>query len=200
MKAELRPALEHHVRRGAKLDDDLRGLAGHRLAAAQQEGDALPPPIVDLELHHAEGGRLALRRHVGLVAILAILAANGIGEDVLAGHRPDRPQHLDLLVAHRIGVEAAGRFHGGEGEELEEVVLEHVAEHAHAVVVGAAMADGHFLGGGDLHVVDEVAVPHGLEDAIGEAEHQHVLHGFLAQVVVDAEDLVFGEDLVRRRR
>ena len=58
------------------------------------------------------------------------------------------------------------------------------------------MADGHFLGGGDLHMVDEIAVPHRLEDAVGEAEHQDVLHGFLAQVVVDAEDLVFGEDLV----
>ena len=113
-----------------------------------------------------------------------------------AGHRPDRPQHLDLLVADEIGLEAAGRFHGREREQLEQVVLEHVAQHAHGIVVGAAMADGHFLGGGDLHVVDEIAVPYRLEDAVGEAEDQHVLHGFLAQVVVDAKDLVFGEDTV----
>jgi hypothetical protein len=34
----------------------------------------------------------------------------------------------------------------------------------------------------------------GLEHAVGEAERQHVLHGLLAQVVVDAEDLGLVED------
>ena len=119
-----------------------------------------------------------------------------VAEDVLARHRPDGAEHLDLLVADEIGLEAGGRFHGRQREELQEVVLEHVAQHAHAVVIGAAMADGHLFGGGDLHVIDEIAVPHRLEDAVGEAEHQHILHGLLAQVVVDAIDLVFGEDLV----
>ena len=61
------------------------------------------------------------------------------------------------------------------------------------------MADGHFLGRRDLHMVDEIAVPHRLEDAIGEAQHQQVLHGLLAQIMVNAIHLIFGKDLVDLR-
>ena len=50
------------------------------------------------------------------------------------------------------------------------------------------------LGRGDLDVVDVVAVPDRLEQPVGEAEREHVLDGLLAQVVVDAEDLVLVED------
>ena len=58
------------------------------------------------------------------------------------------------------------------------------------------MSDGQILGGRDLHVVDVVAVPDRLEDAVGEPQHQDVLHGLLAEVMVDAIDLMLGKDLV----
>jgi hypothetical protein len=45
-------------------------------------------------------------------------------------------------------------------------------------------------------VVDVVAVPERLEDGVGEAEDQQVLHRLLAQVVVDAVDLLLVEDFV----
>src|SRR6266508_3634573 len=56
-----------------------------------------------------------------------------------------------------------------------------------------ARADAEVLGGGDLDLIDVVAVPHGLEEPVGEPERHHVLHGLLAQVMVDAEDLVLVE-------
>jgi hypothetical protein len=43
-------------------------------------------------------------------------------------------------------------------------------------------------------VIDVLAIPHGLEDPIRESEYEDVLHRLLAEVVVDAEDLVFPED------
>jgi hypothetical protein len=46
----------------------------------------------------------------------------------------------------------------------------------------------------DLDVVDEVAVPDRLEEAVGEPERQDVEGGLLAEEVVDAEDLVLVED------
>ena len=51
------------------------------------------------------------------------------------------------------------------------------------------------LGDGDLDVVDELAVPDRLEDAVREPQRQHVLDRLLAEVVVDPEDLVLGEVL-----
>jgi hypothetical protein len=46
-------------------------------------------------------------------------------------------------------------------------------------------------------VVDEVAIPDGLEQSIGKAEGENVLRRLLAEKVVDAEDLLFAEDLVQ---
>ena len=40
-----------------------------------------------------------------------------------------------------------------------------------------------------------IAVPERLEDAVGEAQHQDVLHRFLAEKVIDAIDLVLGQHL-----
>ena len=81
------------------------------------------------------------------------------------------------------------RLHRRQREELEHVVLDHVAQRAGLLVVAAAPLDAERLGDGDLHVVDVAAVPERLEDAVGEAEDQDVLDRLLAEVVVDAVDL-----------
>src|SRR5207248_9673949 len=65
----------------------------------------------------------------------------------------------------------------------------HVAEDACFLVVPSPRFDAELLGGGDLHVVDELPVPDGLEDGVAETEDEEVLHRLLAQVMVDAEDL-----------
>ena len=74
------------------------------------------------------------------------------------------------------------------------MVLDHVAQRAALVVIAArAGADG--LGHGDLHVVDVRRVPDRLEQDIGEAQSEQVLDRLFAEVVVDAIDLILGEDL-----
>ena len=49
-----------------------------------------------------------------------------------------------------------------------------------------------YLFEGDAHALDIVSVPVGREDAVCEAQDQHVLHHLLAQVVVNAVDLGVG--------
>src|SRR6185312_11766658 len=49
------------------------------------------------------------------------------------------------------------------------------------------------LGDGDLHVVDMIAIPDRLEYAVGKAQHHDVLHGLFAEIMIDAEDLIFAE-------
>ena len=99
-----------------------------------------------------------------------------------------------------VGLVADRRLHRRDHQQLQQVVLKHVAQHAGRVVVAAAAADVDFLGHGDLHVVDVVAVPDRLEDRVGEPQHQQVLHRFLAEVVVDAIDLLLAEDRDARPR
>ena len=69
------------------------------------------------------------------------------------------------------------------------MVLEDVADRAGLLVERRAALDPDRLGDRDLDVVDELAVPDRLEDAVREPQRQHVLDRLLAEVVVDPEDL-----------
>jgi len=73
----------------------------------------------------------------------------------------------------------------------------HVAERASRLIEAGPRAEAQRLGHIDLHMVDEVPVPDRLEQAVGEAERQDVLRRFLAQEVVDPEDLLLGEDFMQ---
>ena len=73
---------------------------------------------------------------------------------------------------------------------------DHVAERAGALVELTARADRQRLGDVDLHVLDVLAIPQRLEEAVGEAQREQVERRLLAEEVVDAEDLLLLEDLV----
>ena len=99
------------------------------------------------------------------------------------------------------------RLHRDGGEHLHEVVDDDVAERPDRIVEVAAVRDAEVLGHRDLHAVDVVAVPHGLEHRVREAEVEDLLEAHLAEVVVDAEELrlvdvlvQFGGEGLRRRQ
>jgi hypothetical protein len=106
-----------------------------------------------------------------------------------------------LFFSSLIGASAPARrrLHRHEGEDLEQVRDDHVAVGAGLLVEAGAPAEAERLGHVDLHVVDEVAVPDRLEQAVGEAEGEDVLRRLLAEEVVDAEDLVFANTSCSRR-
>ncbi len=101
-------------------------------------------------------------------------------------------------------LKSGGRLHRRQRHQLEQVVLEDVPDRAGLLVEAGPTLDPHRLRDGDLHVVDELAVPDRLEDAVGEPQRGHVLHGLLAEVVIDPEDFLLGEpaleDLVQLLR
>ena len=191
--------------RAAKLDDDFGGALREALAGAEVEGNAGPAPVVDLEFQRDEGFGVGVGCDVGLAAIagnmfavdgaFVVLAADGVGENILGHERLNGVEDFGLFVADFVGVEGDGRLHRGHGEELEEMVGNHVAKGAGGFVEAAAMFDADGFGGGDLHVVDVIAIPERLDDVVREAEDHQVLDGLFAEVVVDAVDLIFGEDL-----
>ena len=112
--------------------------------------------------------------------------------------RLDRLEHLDLLVADRLGVEGERRIHGDQREHLEHVVLDDVANGADLLVQLAAAVDADGLGDGDLDPCDRVAVPDPFEERVPETEDEEVLHRLLAHVVIDAEDALLRNDVVKR--
>jgi hypothetical protein len=89
------------------------------------------------------------------------------------------PRTLAFSLRTALASERSGRLHGHEREQLQEVVLEHVAQDAGLVVVAAAGADVDVLGHGDLDVGNVAPVPDGLEQRVGEPQEHDVLGGFL---------------------
>jgi len=59
----------------------------------------------------------------------------------------------------------------------------------------AAVADPELFVDGDLDMVDVIAVPDRLEHAVGKAQHQDVLHGLLAEIMIDPVDLMLFDQL-----
>ena len=177
----------------AELDHDLGDPAVQSLAGAHEDRDAVPAPVLDRE------PCCCVRFASGVVRYRFLIQVS----DVLPSNRQRRDdgrhgaQRRALRPPHVLGIECCGRFHRDQGEQLQHVVLDHVADGAGLVVIARAQADPILLGGRDLDRLDQVPVPHRFEQRVREPECEHVLDRVLGQVVVDAEDLPF---LERRRQ
>src|SRR6476620_1117514 len=198
--------VERQVRCPLEYQGDLGHPAAQPLSGAKVERHPSPPAGIDVQGDRRErlgggGLREALlveQPHDLLAALPArsILTA-GAGLVEWLGELGGR-QHLDLFGLQLGGMKADGLLHRGERQQLDEVVLDDVAGGADTVVVSAATTESDVLGHGDLDVVDVVGVPDRLEHLVGEAKRQHVLHRFLAKVVVDAEHRRLGEHAVHQ--
>ena len=71
--------------------------------------------------------------------------------------------------------------------------LHHVTQRTGGVVIARATLHAQGFGHRDLHMVDMGRVPDRLEQRIGKAQRHQVLHGFLAEIMVDAIDAAFRE-------
>ncbi len=188
-----------------EMDGDFPAVLGHAFANPHIKRDAGPAPVVDLEFHRNKGFCLRLRVDAFLVAVGGGRFPHDIAGDVLSAHdiREDRgciffsegPHHLELFVADAIRTEVGWGFHGDEAQELEEMVLNHVAEGAGCVVIRAPFFYAHRFARGDLDMVDESVIPEWLKNGIGEPQHHDVLGGLFAEVMIDSVDGVLVEDV-----
>src|SRR5207248_4807850 len=98
-------------------------------------------------------------------------------------------------VADHVRVQRIGRFHRDQTEKLQQVVLDHVAQRPGFFIIAGPGANSLGFAHGDLNVIDILMIPDRLEDAVCKPDNQEILNRLLAQVMIDAEDLRFVEDL-----
>ena len=70
------------------------------------------------------------------------------------------------------------------------MILYHVADGAGFFVIFSARTNAHDLRNDNLYVVNIFLIPERLEDAIGEAEREKVLHRFFSHIMINAVCLV----------
>ena len=89
-------------------------------------------------------------------------------------------------------MESYGSFHGGQAQELEEVVLDQVFEYPGMIEVAGPALQRQGLVPDDLDTLYVVAVPERLEDAVGETQAHDRREWLPGEEVVDAEDSFLG--------
>ena len=78
------------------------------------------------------------------------------------------------------------------------MVLHHVPQRPRVLVITRSRADAFFLGDRNLDVIDVFVIEQWLEDHVRKPQDQDVLDRLLAEIVIDAVDLPFLEDLCDR--
>ncbi len=198
-----RPARNDRERQVGEVDHNLRLFLLQALARTQEERHVRPAPVVDMRPDCHERLGTALRRHVVLFQISldrlaadrarTVLATHGIAGDIRDCHLAQRTQHLQFFIAHGIRIERHGRLHGHDAQQLQQMVLHHVAQCAGLVVEARTAAHAYRFRYRNLHALDVRRLPQRPEDRVAETQHHQVLHRFLAEIMVDAVDLRFGE-------
>ncbi len=122
------------------------------------------------------------------------MCADGLRLHVTIQNRAQSPQHFQLLVANGIRIAARRWLHRKNADKLQKMALDHVAQGAGLVVELTTTFNAQLLGHGDLHVPYASTSPKWLKQGISETQRDQVLDRLLAQVVVDAIDLVLAED------
>src|SRR5205085_12435355 len=83
----------------------------------------------------------------------------------------------------------------GHGKQLKQVVRHHVAQGAGCFVELSPALDTDGFGCRDLHMIDVPPIPDWLEQSVGKAQRDQVLHGLLAEEMIYSVDLMLSERL-----
>ena len=143
---------ERGVRSALELDRDRRLAPRQTLAGPDVERRVGPAPVVDEELRGDERLGRRVGRDPGLLAGSRAPRSPSTkpgpywpADDVLRAGRVDGAQHLDLLVADGVGREVDRRLHRRQRDELQQVVLDDVADRARLLVEAGAALDADRL-------------------------------------------------------
>ena len=79
------------------------------------------------------------------------------------------------------------------------MVLNDVTKRPGLIVELSAALDSELLCHRDLDAFDELSVPQGLQERVGESEEEQVLNGVLPEVVVDPKHVLLAERAVHHR-
>src|ERR1700722_14650784 len=147
--------LEYRKRDFVKRDHQFGNPILQSLAGAQVKRHARPTPRIDLDFQRYEGFGGAVRRNIGLFQVSRyrhsanraglVLTAHRFGQYIAIAQRPQRSQDLELLVAHAVRGAAGRRLHCHDAQQLQQVVLNHVAQGAGLVVEIAAALHAQLL-------------------------------------------------------
>src|SRR5262245_23459788 len=173
----------------AQTDNDLS--AGHRQRFSRPDvkRDALPAPGIDIQLQRDESLDFGIGGHALLLPIPAKLTA----DDVLRLQRRNRFQDLNLFVPDCFTIGSHRRLHGKIHQDLEQMILNHVADSTGLIVERSPALNSKVFRHGYLHTLALVASSERFQKRVLEAEEDHVMRRPFPQIMIDSEDVLLVE-------
>jgi len=128
-------------------------------------------------------------RHVFLLPVAVVLTT----DHVVGLQRAHRLKDLRFFAVHGSKISGSRGLHRKQRDDLEEMVLDDVAQTAGGFVKRAAALHTEGFREDYLDAGHVVAIPDRLQKGVGEAKIKDVHNRFLSEEVIDAEDGVFRE-------
>lgn len=98
---------------------------GHTLASLEDEGNTVPPLVLNVGNQGTEGGAARLLRHSVVLQISRLAAVKRpailTDDDVLGLNRIHRTQYTDLLITNVLGGEGDWALHSEQSQNLQKV-------------------------------------------------------------------------------
>src|SRR4029077_9044318 len=163
---------------------DRQGLPGPDI-----ERDALPAPGINVQLQSGECFDFGIRGYTVFLPVTTKLTANKI----LCLQRPNSLQDLNLFVAERFTIGSHRWLHRQVHQNLEQGILNHVADRAGLIVERPPALNTKRFRHGYLYALDLIAVPERLQNCILEPQENHVSDCSFPQVMIDAKDVLLVE-------
>src|SRR5262249_18282616 len=156
----------------AQPNNDLRACYRQQLSSPEVEGDTLPAPGINIQSQSDEGFDFRIWRHTLFVLVSMKLAANNI----LWLQCANGLQDLNFFVADRFTIGSHWRFHRQVRQDLEQVILNDVADRASLIVECPPALNTEIFRHRYLHALDPIAIPKRLQNGVLEAQEDYVPH------------------------
>src|SRR5438874_11619950 len=137
----------------AQANDDLSARNWQRFPGADVERDALPAPGIHVQLQRGECFNLRIGGYAVFLPVTTKLTANKI----LCLQRPNSLQDLNLFVAERFTIGSHRWLHRQVHQDLEQVILNDVADRAGLIVERPPALNTKRFRHGYLYALDLIA-------------------------------------------
>ena len=198
------------IRHGFEHNHNFCHTFGHAFACAQIKWHTRKSPIVDfgfqcnISFGVAVDGHTCFRcvvlRRFALRNACGVLTAHHIVLNIFYRPRLERAQNREFFIANAVGIHSRRRVHGDETQQLQQMILHHIAQCARLVIKLRTTLHTEFFRNRDLHIGNIISTQNWFKKTIAKTQSHQVLHRFFTQIMVNAENLrlfeVFGKHIV----
>ena len=174
------------IRHGFEHNHNFCHTFGHAFACAQIKWHTRKSPIVDfgfqcnISFGVAVDGHTCFRcvvlRRFALRNACGVLTAHDVVLNVFQRPRLERAQDREFFITNAVGIHPRRRVHGDETQQLQQMILHHIAQRTRLVIKLRTTLHTEFFRNRDLHIGNIISTQNRFKKTIAKTQSHQVLH------------------------